>query len=173
MMKRSVFLSVACGLLVSLACTTPSQAGGTLVTTIANFGSLYPPTTPTLTSVEFTYTGAGTISSLGSFQDGAVYYNGSTYTVVAPLPLMISGDTVTLSFASPVTWFSGSFTFLSSVPYADANSISVSANVPLANNTPTLSFANAVPEPPAMALLGIGMTSFLAFRRFFKRWSIA
>jgi len=33
--------------------------------------------------------------------------------------------------------------------------------------------AFAVPEPTSMALLGIGMTSFLAFRRFFKRGSIA
>jgi hypothetical protein len=31
----------------------------------------------------------------------------------------------------------------------------------------------AVPEPTSMALLGIGMTSFLAFRRFFKRGSVA
>lgn len=33
--------------------------------------------------------------------------------------------------------------------------------------------AVTVPEPASMALLGIGMTSFLAFRRFFKRSSVA
>jgi hypothetical protein len=33
--------------------------------------------------------------------------------------------------------------------------------------------STAVPEPTSMALLGIGMTSFLAFRRFFKRATIA
>jgi hypothetical protein len=32
---------------------------------------------------------------------------------------------------------------------------------------------SAVPEPTSMALLGIGMTSFLAFRRFFKRTPVA
>jgi hypothetical protein len=33
--------------------------------------------------------------------------------------------------------------------------------------------ATTVPEPTSMALLGIGMTSFLAFRRFFKRTPVA
>jgi hypothetical protein len=34
-------------------------------------------------------------------------------------------------------------------------------------------FQQSVPEPTSMALLGIGMTSFFAFRRFFRRTNLA
>ena len=37
----------------------------------------------------------------------------------------------------------------------------------------TLAFSSPVPEPTAFALLGIGMTGFLAFRRHFKRTSVS
>ena len=37
----------------------------------------------------------------------------------------------------------------------------------------TQAFSSTVPEPASLALLGIGMTGFLAFRRFFKKTSVA
>jgi hypothetical protein len=171
MMKRSFLLAAACGLLASLAFTMPSRAG-TLVTTNVNFGSLIPPSTPSLSSVVMTYTDAGTISNLSTFEDAAFFWNGTTFIPVAGSVALTSADQVTLSFSSPVTFFTGHYTFDSTVPLANSGQITVASSVPLANGTPTLSF-NSIPEPTSMALLGIGMTSFLAFRRFFKRRSIA
>jgi hypothetical protein len=40
-------------------------------------------------------------------------------------------------------------------------------------STITQAFSTTIPEPTSIALLGIGMTGFLAFRRLFKRTSVA
>jgi len=48
-----------------------------------------------------------------------------------------------------------------------------SAGVTLSIIDQGYSSTGTVPEPTSMALLGIGMTGFLAFRRFFKRPSVA
>jgi len=48
---------------------------------------------------------------------------------------------------------------------------SLGANVSAVNQA--FSSSGTVPEPTSLALLGIGMTGFFAFRRFFKRPSVA
>jgi hypothetical protein len=54
------------------------------------------------------------------------------------------------------------------------NALSIGTNINVPGTTINVGFEYAaVPEPTSMALLGIGMTSFLAFRRFFKRTPLA
>jgi hypothetical protein len=54
------------------------------------------------------------------------------------------------------------------------NAASIGSNINVPGTAIYVGFEYAaVPEPTSMALLGIGMTSFLAFRRFFKRTPLA
>jgi hypothetical protein len=171
-MKRSFFLAAACGLLASLAFTAPSQAGQMLVTTTVSYGSLFPPSAPpTVTSFTLTYS----VPTTSSFDDTGLsggllvtYHNpppnGYSGVMVTVAPV---GDTVVITFASPVSYFSGNFEFKTSATTPIPNPSGAPSGVLV-----RLSYS-AVPEPPSMALLGIGMTSFLAFRRFFKRAPLA
>ena len=172
MMKRSFLLTAACGLLMSLAFSTPTQAGSTVFTSVS-FGSFAPPaTSPTVTTVDFKYTGAGTITLVKDLSLAGFDYNGSSFNFVPVSSLVLkTADTVELKFTGPVTNIVGNFDFQSTVPY------SITENIPV-TVTPssvhaTVSYGPAVPEPSSMALLGIGLTSFLAFRRFFKRVPLA
>jgi len=171
MMKRSFFLAAACGLLASLAFTTPSQAGLMLVTTEVSYGTLFPPSAPpTVTSFTLTYTVPTGMSFNASGLSGGILvtyvpggpngYAGVSVNVTHP-----GTDTVKITFASPVSYFSGHFTFESTTAATTPTGAPTGVSVHV--------FNEAVPEPPSMALLGIGMTSFLAFRRFFKRAPLA
>jgi hypothetical protein len=167
MTKRSLFLTLAAGLLASMAFATPSQAASTLVTENLVFGVPTPLATG-LTAIDFTYAGTGTISDLqlqGSLPNTASVK-------------MISANEIEVDYSAATTQAATQFTFVSSTAFVDApGTISVTS----VTTTPAgatikdfLSFnINSVPEPNSMALLGIGMTGFLAFRRLFKRSSVA
>jgi PEP-CTERM motif len=166
MTKRSLFLTLAAGLLASMALATPSQAASTLVTENLLFGVPTPLATG-LTAIDFTYTGAGTISDL-SLQGSLP----NTATVK-----LIGTNEVEVDYSSATTAAATVFTFVSSTAFVDAPgaiSVAVTTNPSGATIKEHLSFNLAsVPEPSSIALLGIGMTGFLAYRRLFKRSSVA
>jgi hypothetical protein len=161
MTKRSLFLTVAAGLLASVAFATPSQA--TTVTTAVSFSVL---DAGTVNDFEITYTPTvDPISglSISGIAGGAVLETGPNTLHATFTPVTSAGNphsfliTFTTLSPSPGFNFSG-FSF-------SGSSSSVSSLVTV---SPTL-----IPEPTSMALLGIGMTGFLAFRRLFKRSSVA
>lgn len=171
MKMRSLTLALAAGLLGSLAFATPSHAGSLMVTTTVNVGSLFPSGTPkTLTEIDITYSGVSGITGLnGSNLQGGLKIPG--YTPESATVTSVGTDEIKIVFAGPVSYVSGSYTFDTTT--MGTPSISMVKTTPTGVVVKTAVTTAAVPEPTSMALLGIGMTSFLAFRRFFKRGSIA
>jgi len=169
---RSLMLSMAAGVVATLAFVTPSQAGSTLVTTdltyaitSTNGGS------PSATDVTIQYSAVDPISDI-KVLPGATFTGVSVHEIGANL--------IEVSF-NRTSSGSVDFTFVTAAAPGTVTGTFVngSAIITGAHNafqTDTLavtSVAQAVPEPASMALLGIGMTGFLAFRRFFKKTSVA
>jgi hypothetical protein len=170
MKKRSFMLALTVGLLGSLASATPSQAGTLLVTTTVNFGTLAP-STSTLMVIDIFYNGVSSISSLNSNLLGGFDIPPIPGPItIAPATVKAMGtDEVVITFSAPVTYVAGSFTFATPMPMHGSPAL-MSYSTPPTSKTVGIGVTSApVPEPSSMALLGIGMTSFLAFRRLFKR----
>jgi hypothetical protein len=162
MMKRSFFLALAAGLVASLMLTTPTQAGS-VVTTEAGFSVT--PSTGLASDIEVTYsiTPTGPLTWLGT-------------TTVNVLSTSIVGNTITVNF-TPVNAGEVDFTFATAaappVTFTSASLTGVTAGAKGTLSVGVAAAATGVPEPASIALLGIGMTGFLAFRRFFKKTSVA
>ncbi len=167
MKKRSFFMILALAGMLGLAFASPSQAGSmTLVTTTASF-SITAPAGTTATGFEFEFTPIDTISDLHIVSSNLA----GPPTITEPLP-----NTILVSFSAASA---GNVVFQFRT---DADPTSVGANpffltgtsdvVKTAQVNVNVSAVSA-PEPSSMALLGIGVTGFLAFRRFRKRGSTA
>jgi len=168
MSKRSFFLTLAFAALASLAFAAPSHAGSTLITTDVTF-VVTGPGTPTASDVTVTYT------PLVDPISGLVITPGMTGGL-SGLSISETTNTVTVNFtAAQKTTSTLEWTFsTATVPTSANGSLS---GVPT-GDTGTPSFtvtplASAVPEPTSVALLGIGMAGFFAFRRLFRRTSLA
>jgi len=152
MMNRSVFLSLAAVLLASLAFASPSQAATQVVT--ANFAG----TGGTASDIEITFSGAITSATVTS----------TNLTITPPL---FSGSTLTLNFTPAASGFADLVVTSAGVGTLPGSVTGTTAGFVL--NSFAVTFASAVPEPTSIALLGIGMSGFLAFRRLFKRTAVA
>jgi hypothetical protein len=157
MMKRSL-LALAAGILASMALAAPSHAGtvtvtgswsvpGATATEVDFFFSA--PVTAIVSSTSVPATPAG-VGSIPPPPPNEVIFTYTPATVGSALTFTVDTTGVFLT--------------------GEVNGASIMG-------TPTevnFNFVPAsVPEPTSVALLGIGMTGFLAFRRLFKRTAVA
>lgn len=190
---RTAFLVAALGLVATFTLEQSSQAGSVeIIVTDSIFVENSNFDSNTITKVTLSFFGLSG-SPLISNPGGGV---GMTSTGPETPNETVSGNQIILTFNSPVSLVTGSVTFETTVPSSDVGMLTglikasgvvttVAGTESSANNTKggiltnNLSFSSSavtltpIPEPTSMALLGIGMTSFLAFRRFFKRNPLA
>jgi hypothetical protein len=163
-MTKRFFLALALTGVLGFAFASPAQASIVTVDT----GFVVVGGTATDLEITFTLTG-GSVGPITPIAAGGL--SGLTYGTV--------GDTVTLTFAASA----GTTPAFTALPVefsftTDATAVTI-ATVSVTGSTGSAAFGGGrvaigtVPEPASLALLGIGMTGFLAFRRYFKKTSVA
>lgn len=154
MTKRSFLLIAAFGLLASLAFTAPSHAG----------------TVYTVDSTVYVLAGHATdvTETFSAAVSGPVTVTSTTLSVIGSPT--VSGSNVTFNFASVGVGFYTLDYTLTGGPGLLGLGGTLSGTGAHQGGAAVL--VTSVPEPTSVALLGIGMTGFLAFRRLFKRRAV-
>jgi len=161
MMKRLFLPLVAAFLVASLGLATPSHAGSVLVETDVN---IIAPAGTSSDEVQITYTNAPALP-ITVLPASTVSVTGSS----------ISGNTLSVFYTPIFGNQTLDFTFVAAPPIAllQDHLLGIVGPGPAGLTAQVSTSSIAVPEPASIALLGIGMSGFLAFRRLFKRTLVA
>jgi hypothetical protein len=153
MRRASFFLSLAAGLVASLALSAPTQAGSVKYDA-TSFVYVYT-NHATDATVEFNQAVTGPVTILPG-------------TTLSGITDTVSGSTVTFNFNSvaPGTYDLNFSLYSTSGLVLAGGTVS---GTPLPMGGVSGFVTSAVPEPTSMALLGIGMAGFFAYRRLFRR----
>jgi hypothetical protein len=174
MMRRSVFLALAAGLITSVVFTAPAQAGLTFVDTKAFFEIT--PATSTTTEVDFFY--QDHLGAILASMTGPVVVNHDGGLGVLTFTILPATSEIKVTFGAanhtdgaigPPPTPGLDFTFTTTNAPNDVFLKDMVVVVTPGNSAAQSVLVSAVPEPGSWALLGIGMTGFLAFRRYFKK----
>jgi hypothetical protein len=164
-------------MIASVAFTAPAQAGSRLVTAFFDLS----PDSATTETVLFTFQDSGgaaltSISNITEINAGGLLFGGSTpldFSVVAGTAIVVKFDPANSTTGSigppPTAGLQFTFDFTSS----DDTAIGKNMILDLTPGTTAGQSFSVTPEPASWALLGIGMAGFLAFRRYFKKTSVA
>jgi hypothetical protein len=179
MTRRSFFTIAALGLFAVAAFGTPSHAASVSVS--VNY-TAKADLTDGMTSLTFTLSGLSSPTSIHSNILTYGYNPSETPSVFTETSAVtVSGSTFTVTFGGPAFTSSGSFSFATTVPNSELGNLSTDITLTsyaahggtgasVTPGNPPVTFntigAVSVPEPTSMSLLGIGLASFVAFRRF-------